>query len=306
MKKIFLPLLIILIPLVGAICWDLYSTKMALEIRLINSITLVEEDPIIEELTILYENKHIKNLTKMQFSLINTGRNSIVKDEIKSPITIEFPEKANILVAKSIFSDPQNIVHKIEIDDTASKIYISFSLLNPTDFIEFHVYFAGANNMAPVVTARIKGIKSIHFKDYRSEYSDKPSKKKWWTWIIDFYAALFILFLPFTIRSYFKDWQFKKEVANNPTMIDNLGIVYSFEVFIKDKLQHLSATNIRKLNDVLENDEGDWDNDRRPMLIKLIKKYALEEKTFPKEALITFIIFAILGVIWFSKYFFMQ
>jgi hypothetical protein len=83
-----LALITIVVGAVGTIApilWDRYKVSSALELRCVSFETLVERSDELEKLTITYNGEGLKQISKADFVLINTGRTPIIEKDVVSP-----------------------------------------------------------------------------------------------------------------------------------------------------------------------------------------------------------------------------
>jgi hypothetical protein len=115
----------------------------------------------------------VKNLRSYQVVIENTGKLAIDETDFKSPIQILFPMH-KVVGQPIVLTEPSGVAFKIESRDTnnSSSIYLSPGLMNEKDSFRLSILLDGETVPAPVVTARITGVKAILLKDTNTEDSD--------------------------------------------------------------------------------------------------------------------------------------
>jgi len=152
--------------------WNWWSTRS--EISIDQKTTTIFQEPVDEELKILYGGKLINSLTKAIFVIENSGSLPIDKEDIKSPITIKI-NNAEILRASVSRVSPPNL--EVKISNDIHNIKIEFPLLNPGEEIEIDV-LADGDAQSYQASARITNISSIttSSEKEKKEFFEKISK----------------------------------------------------------------------------------------------------------------------------------
>ena len=95
---------------VGApIGWDWYKSRKALEVQLLNLTKIIDPAEKLEKLEIRYAGELIPSLSRVTFSIVNTGRTPIEGSHFVSPVTITFSDKARLLEVKTERREPENL-----------------------------------------------------------------------------------------------------------------------------------------------------------------------------------------------------
>lgn len=274
MKRL-LPIVGLLIALIGiviTIFWGQYTGRKSLEIRIMSIMSLLEKDPVLDELTISYKDKVITNLTKVQFVVLNTGRTPITEEDVKVFPTIDFGPKAELLLTKILRMDPPNINCSITRDQDPSKVTLKFSLLNPTDFVEFSVYITGLIEESFIVNSRIKGIKQVNVVD-KTAGQIKPSRRVGWTiYMVGIFTLLLaVSFFP-SVQERRIHLRTRKLLADNPHLLEKMTEKSEFERFIGDNISFVTNGEMKKLRSILYNDTREF-LDQKANLVSLITQY---------------------------------
>ena len=146
------------------IFWERYQSRTALELQHLGTTTLASTSQGLEKLAILYDSKHIPNLSKDSFALVNSGRRSIRGEDIFSNPAVTFGEQTQVLELLLEGTFPRGIQCSPSIDGSRRRVEIGFPLLNPGDRIEFSVLTTG---LSPEfgASARIAGVGELAITD---------------------------------------------------------------------------------------------------------------------------------------------
>ena len=123
--------------------WDDYTHKTALEFRIESSTALLPEDPLLKDLNIIYQGKPIKDLTRTDIVLINTGKVPITSQDIIDDPKVIPPHGSELIAAIVLNTDPQDLNVQLPLNINHSDVKIKFDLLNPGDFLKFAIYMSG-------------------------------------------------------------------------------------------------------------------------------------------------------------------
>ena len=169
------------IGIIVPIVWERVQTRTALELVLRGSITLVEADPSVEDLVVSYAGKEISTITKLDFSLANTGRTPIRRGDVFSPINIRLLGGALPLEMQVGSLEPANIDFEATINTQSGVVELQFPLLNPDDRVNFSILVDGPVDSVEA-EARIAGISGINYIDARGDSAANPTRRRFsWT-----------------------------------------------------------------------------------------------------------------------------
>ncbi|MDB2705432.1 hypothetical protein N9Y67_02700 [Pseudomonadota bacterium] len=101
-------LLLASIGIVAPIAWDWWSSSSGLTLTPLQETVLVEKKANVDDLEIIYKGSRVENLSKVVFSLKNTGRLPIVKDDLIEPLNLTF-SSGSILNATIESTNPSNL-----------------------------------------------------------------------------------------------------------------------------------------------------------------------------------------------------
>lgn len=147
------------------------------------------DNPKLDKLQFSYDGHPVTQLTKFAFVLTNTGRVAIRKDEVVSPIVIQFGN-ANIIDARIDAVVPDNLESHIKVASSGHEVSIEYPLLNPNDQIQFSI-LTESREVAIKVSARIAGVRSIIYADQRGKTKSMKRKTISWTvWVVGVFTLL--------------------------------------------------------------------------------------------------------------------
>lgn len=254
------------------ILWTRYIGKRALEARILSTISLLEKDPILDDLVISYRDKVIINLTKTRFVVINTGKTPITEDEVRIFPTIDFGPGTEILVTKILRTDPPNIVCSIMSNQHPGKATLRFLLLNPTDFVDFSVYVTGPIEKSPTIDTRIEGIKQVSIVDKTVEQIEAPRRTVWPVSIVGAFTVFLMIFVLVAFKQTLSQRRTKNLLTGNPDLLDGITDKSQFEKFIRDRMGFITEKQREELRSILH-DEAKGFQDRRAQLINLLTQH---------------------------------
>lgn len=271
MKRILTILVLVatLLAIFMPILWPRYVGKRALEARILSTISLLEKDPILDDLMISYKDKVIINLTKTRFVVINTGKTPITEDEVKVFPTIDFGPGTEILVTKILRTDPPNIVCSMATDQRLHKVTLRFRLLNPSDFVDFSVYVTGPIEKSPTIDARIEGIKQVSIVDKTAEQIEAPRRTVWPVYIAIVPIVFFGFLVLFGVKQTLSQHRTRNWLTGNPELLDGMTDKSQFKTFITDRMGFITEKQREELRSILD-DEAKTFQDRRAQLIDLL------------------------------------
>ena len=219
---------------IGPIVWEYYAGRSALELRILSSISL-------EGLTVNYEGTQVKNLTKFNLLLINTGRTPICSEDVKQFPTIVFGGDIQLLKSEIVKKEPVNLVAEITDDTRQGRAVLKFALLNPSDYIEFNAFVSGKASITPLAYARIKGIKGLGVADKRSASIQPDEGIRWLKYPIGL-GVLFCVFLlvPAT-RAYSAQIKARRLLRKKQDLLSKMESSLQLGEFIAEHLSFITS-----------------------------------------------------------------
>ncbi|MFN8325077.1 MAG: hypothetical protein U0T80_04890 [Flavobacteriaceae bacterium] len=146
------------------ILYENLKNNSELQIKLEDSITIINKPVEVDSLEIFYKKQPISNLNKATLTITNKSNNPIVQEDFIAPLEISLSKKSHIITFNVEKSEPKNLESNIVINQQKGNLTLSFALLNPQDKLTIGILYTGANPKIDV-NARIKGIKNINFID---------------------------------------------------------------------------------------------------------------------------------------------
>ncbi len=146
--------------------WDWYRESRALTLTYQNSAVLADSAHAPDSLRFLYGRDTIPGLTRLSFLLANTGRRSIVSEEISVPPFVSV-DNGTILLARLEERVPAEISVGLQVDSSRSRASLIVPLLNPGDKFAFALYVP--QSAAPRISFGIhaRGMTHLSFVDAR-------------------------------------------------------------------------------------------------------------------------------------------
>ncbi|MDP2748945.1 hypothetical protein [Pseudomonas sp.] len=174
--------------IITPILWDWWSTKSELTITKEQGTNIIEKKTSVDGLSISYLGHEIETLSKIKFTLKNTGRTPIEGSDLVSPPTLIITQ-GELLKATIDSMSPDNL--GAEITQNSSNIIIKFPLLNPGDIINLSALISG-QDLTFKVESRIKNISKINVLDEKDQIKIRSSFSVS-TYIVGFFLIIFIL-----------------------------------------------------------------------------------------------------------------
>lgn len=176
MKRIgtLLTIIISILAILVPIAWNIWQTRTKLELRLVasSSFSAPSDQSFRKDLMVSFRSQKVDNLAKYRFSLVNTGTNIIDKSAVREFPGFPIPDKARVLYASVSDTKPDGIVAQIRLEPT-NAVSVEFDFLNPSDSVNFDMYFDGQLPDVLRPSGRIKGVKSVEFVDMTVPTFDK-------------------------------------------------------------------------------------------------------------------------------------
>jgi len=141
-----------------------HDTK-ALQVMILARTSLVEvEQSVAEEITILYRDQTIADLSLFQVKVENSGTQTIREEDYAKPIKFVFPSQAEIVESAILESNPRNIGMTVQKEQNTATL--SPTLLNEKDrvLVRFLVSNMPVRSDAQpfAVDARIAGVREVN------------------------------------------------------------------------------------------------------------------------------------------------
>ena len=233
----------IIVPLM----YDVIVNTRKLEARVIAQISIVTKKDMFDDLSIMYKGNKLNNLSKIQFTLLNSGKMPVSKNQVYSKPEIDLGNDVDILKV-DITNKSNSAINSAVEKEGKSKIKVSFDLLNANDYIDFIVYYTGTRNKNLSVVSNIEGLRNVTVVD-NSTNVGIPSKKQR-NYIIEVILLLFFLSLIIQFKNWIKYKKVKKKIYTNPGFIDNLYSENKFLSYVDKSLTFMDAESRQALIDI--------------------------------------------------------
>lgn len=163
----------ILIPLAGVavtitgVLLTVASRKKELTCTLVNSTRLVSENlgGIHPDMHVEFHGQSIVSLSKMTFTLRNTGSAAIMSKDVVEPVKLVFPPPARLMIAnaeKTSLPDLKFFVHAVP---ESGDVILDFPLLNRGDEAYFSVYVFNSEVQRPTLEGRIVDVPQLVYTE---------------------------------------------------------------------------------------------------------------------------------------------
>lgn len=265
-----------------------------------SEISLITGNDFFDDLQLYYNEEKIDNLSKNVFVLINDGNTPFVDADFIEPIKIKFDENINILHTEILSSNPENLKPNIISEDSA--LLIDFNLLNPKEYIEFCIYYTGADLSNIEIESRIANLNSIDFLDERniSLGSEERRKANWLTWVLGIMGSMFFLILVGNIKHIREHRRIRSDVKemgfHEYIKAEGLNTRDRILIFVNERMKFLSSTQQKKLKVLLSDNNCSIDIVLNEIRTELATVGSVEKSL---NFYIVFVIATFLYFIWF-------
>lgn len=287
--------------IISPIIWDLYKGKTELTLTCEDFYPIVERKENVKELHVLYENKPVESVTRASFTIKNTGRKSLEKEDIKTPIKISFNGK--ILKYNIVKMFPEKGEYDVSIINE-NTVVTSFNLMNSGDYISIALLLDSSKTDFDATT-RIVGVEKLKIvNDAKEDKKWNFSRRLGITGYIVLLASSISLFVVIFLAypEVFYESALKSKLSSaiillkSNTSVKEIKSYLSFLFFTKTRKQ---LTEINKiLNEYKDDDILVEDSVNR---IRQIVTSLANESSGAKEAGAFFTVLAIIGfsyVVW--------
>ena len=148
------------------VSWMLYRFQLNLReitYEVTHEAAISVPDIFRDEVKIMYAEQIVEDLSLLFVKLTNTGNSSILPDEFKRPIHLNFGQKAQILLCDA-WGKPTSIKPLVMVSASEpSTVELSPLLLNTSDTVMIGVLLTGYQNDV-IIEGRIVGVKDIQPK----------------------------------------------------------------------------------------------------------------------------------------------
>lgn len=231
-----LMLILAVLAIVLTILFAPRGARRAFQVSVDSMLSLLAEDPIQEELTILFEDQPVPNLIRLDFTAMNTGKEPILEEDVKQFPTISLEGDGQILDVRVLSKQPLNLGEELLIDDTTSSFSLYFPLMNAGDFARFCVYYAGILRTAPLISARIAGIDNLVVVDNTTVGSPRSvTLVRWWEILFWVVGGLCIALGGYLLRQIRRQKHLEKRIDEDG-ILDSLKSAEDVKEFVRKQL----------------------------------------------------------------------
>jgi hypothetical protein len=228
--------IISVIGVIAPILWDRYKVSSALELRCVSFETLVESSDQLEKLSITYDGKSLKQISKADFVLINAGRTPIIEKDVVSAPEITIPRDTEVLDVKIEAQQPENLGASVDFDRTRNVIVINFPLLNRDDYVRFGV-FTNSGTLAFDAKARIAGISGLSVTERTPRTSRVGRRIPWTVYPVGFFSLLlFQVAVRTVVPQAVRQRRMKRSIKDKRFTIPESGTPETYLAFINTEL----------------------------------------------------------------------
>lgn len=282
-----LGLLLASIGIVAPIAWDWWSSSSGLTLTPLQDTVLVEKKANVDELEIIYKGSRVENLSKITFSLKNTGRLPIVEDDLIEPPNLTL-SSGSILNAAVESTNPSNL--KAAVKTVDNTVQLSFRLLNPNDSITFSV-LADSLQADYNATARIKNISSLEIGSLDERVS--LSKDIGWTvYVVGILSAFFGLIGFVLLAEIPKKKAQLKLIKKRDTPVHAGEPMSTIKNYIASDLNFLSGSQEKAVNQAVPDNAETLSEEQAEELISVIEHQVNKEQPLA-GAILAFLVSAL-------------
>jgi hypothetical protein len=222
--------------IIAPILWDRYKLRSAVELRCVSFETLVESSDQLENLAITYNGESLRQISKADFVLINTGRTPILEKDVVSRPEITFPRDTEVLAARVQGQHPENLGASVDLDRARNAVVISFPLLNADDYVRVGV-FTNSKNLSFDGKARIAGVAALSVTRRIPSATRVSRNIPLTVYPVGFFAAVLLLAaVKQVIPSAVKQQRMKRSIRENKFAIPESGTPETYLSFVNSEL----------------------------------------------------------------------
>jgi hypothetical protein len=209
----FIPVLALLVALAG-IWIAVQSRKKEISCEFTGASRLVSVVPggIPGDVRMDFHGEPVKSLTRMTFTIRNTGAAAVKKEDVRETLRLVFPSSVSVLSASTESTTPTGIQFVTTLSPDSHQVLLSFDLLNASDEARIAVYLINSDPAAPLLLGRIvdvpKLVMSYQFSDDKAYEPPIQSHalRKAVRWVLIFALGIgfgfFFFFASFTAYRY--------------------------------------------------------------------------------------------------------
>nr|WP_321454031.1 hypothetical protein [uncultured Carboxylicivirga sp.] len=262
MKKTFsvISLIIGIIGILSPIVWDKINKSKKLKIELRSSISILEKDPILDNLSIYFDNNKISSLVKYQFVIQNNGNLPIEENDIKTQPSLTFTDSTKIIAFNINSKSFKEVEFHLSKDSLSSRLLLDFPLLNPDDFVEFVVYVSGCIDCKPRISARIKGISNLLIED---KTIVEPVLKKslgGFDYVASVIGFIFLIAFFLSYRGAMQHSKVRKLLKESPELINEKNSIEELLEFVASEMFFIDDDEKKEIENILADERTELSN----------------------------------------------
>jgi len=274
------------------IAWDFYKGKTGLELQQLGKAALVGGLDGVDKLHFIYDGKRVSSLTKLDFSLVNTGRAPIRAADVVEPVRLKL-QNGSVLDVSIRRTEPPNVNASATLEST-STVTLTFPLLNPSD----QVFFSVLASEAPAVssaTARIVGIRELQIVDRTGASRSLWSRVRWTVYLVAVFTILCGLFFAVSLHgagieaALLSVW--RSGVVNTP----RLGMPEEFQRFLDVLSQDNKSDELEAARAYLSSLQPgmQMSDDQRTHLLELVDQAMSDQQSIKTAVWLFFFLFLV-------------
>jgi hypothetical protein len=164
--QVFMPIVGVSVAVISLLL-TVAARKKELTCTLTASTRLVSENlgGIHPDLHVEFHNQPITSLSKLSFSLRNTGAAAIKGNDVMEPVRLQFPSGTKLLSATVERTLPQQFSFSATVPPEGREVLLAFSLLNAGDEAQFSVYVLNSSLQQPILLGRVVDVPQMIYSD---------------------------------------------------------------------------------------------------------------------------------------------
>jgi len=235
-----LAMIVGVVGIIAPILWDRYRLRSAIELRCVSFQTLVGMSDQLENLTITYNGEALRQISKADFVVVNTGRTPVLEKDVVSPAQITFPRDVEVLAVKIEGQHPDNLGARVNLDRAGNAVVISFPLLNPDDYIRVAV-FTNSKNLSFDAKARIAGISGLSVTQRVPGAAKVVGNVPWTVYPVGIFSVLFLFVaVRVAIPDAIKHRRMKRSIQDSKFAIPDSGTPETYVSFVNRELSFVT------------------------------------------------------------------
>ncbi|HEV2990333.1 MAG TPA: hypothetical protein VG759_17980 [Candidatus Angelobacter sp.] len=172
-KSSFAKVLPIVVPIVSvlvalaSLLVGIAARKKELTCTLLSSSSIVSANPngINPDIKVEFRGQQIVSLSKLTFSLKNSGSGAVRVGDVTEPVRVVFPSQNRVLNSSVDGTLPQHFTFSVKLDPISNAVLCDFPLLNAGDEAFFSVYVQAPRNVGVSFEGRVVDVPQMPYVD---------------------------------------------------------------------------------------------------------------------------------------------